>query len=409
MKLERLFSYLFLLLLPSLVVSFASNSIILAILSIISIVQLRGNYTKPFFRKYVLFSAFIASVIIGLLIDVLLHDKFDSRHLTKRAAFILMPFIIYYAKKDVQLLSLKVFVYFLSFMSSALILFGFIRSLLNRDKILYGNWDSKTTEAFYEHDMLINWGELSYKRLFFNLDMHPSYYALFSTIAILVLLFTHFIDIKKSFKWVLVVLHTVMIILVSSKAGLVSLFVIFILAFFFDTEIKQRLILASAVLIIVISSLSVPSTQLRIKRAYQSMLSDGTEILDSSSAERITLWKSLEYYSVSELLLGTGIQTSRTKTKSYTGIDKNMHNQFLQSLVSSGIIGLLLLICFLLSPLLYNRGPFIYVFILVVVLNLTLENMFDRVWGVVFVSFFYGLFIFGDLNFSLKKPLEIEN
>jgi O-antigen ligase len=294
-------------------------------------------------------------------------------------------------------------------MSSALILFGFIRSLLNRDKILYGNWDSKTTEAFYEHDMLINWGELSYKRLFFNLDMHPSYYALFSTIAILVLLFTHFIDIKKSFKWVLVVLHTVMIILVSSKAGLVSLFVIFILAFFFDTEIKQRLILASAVLIIVISSLSVPSTQLRIKRAYQSMLSDGTEILDSSSAERITLWKSLEYYSVSELLLGTGIQTSRTKTKSYTGIDKNMHNQFLQSLVSSGIIGLLLLICFLLSPLLYNRGPFIYVFILVVVLNLTLENMFDRVWGVVFISFFYGLFIFGDLNFSLKKPLEIEN
>jgi O-antigen ligase len=294
-------------------------------------------------------------------------------------------------------------------MSSALILFGFIRSLLNRDKILYGNWDSKTTEAFYEHDMLINWGELSYKRLFFNLDMHPSYYALFSTIAILILLFTHFIDIEKPFKRALVLLHTVMIILVSSKAGLASLFVIFILAFFFDKEMKHRLILASVLIIIVISSLSIPSTQLRLQRAYQSIRSNNTEILDSSSAERIILWKSLGQYSVSELLLGTGIQTSRSKTLLYTGIDKNLHNQFLQSLVSSGFIGLLLLIYFLMLPLFYSRGMFIHVFILVVVLNLTLENMFDRVWGVVFVSFFYALFVFGKLNFSRKKPLKIDH
>ena len=302
MKLETIFSYLFLLLLPSLVVSFAANSIVLITLSIISIYQLRGNYTQQFFKKYLLFSAFIASVIIGLFIDVLLHHEFDSRHLTKRAAFILMPFIIYYAKKDAQLLSLKVFVYFLSLVSSGLILFGFVRSVLNRDKILYGNWDSKTTEAFYEHDMLINWGELSYKRLFFNFDMHPSYYALFSTIAILILLFTHFIDMKKPLKWALVLLHTAMIILVSSKAGLASLFVVFIVAFFTEKEMKQRFLLASALAIIVISSLSIPSTQLRIKRAYQSMLSNDTNILDYSSSERIALWKSLDHYSLSELI-----------------------------------------------------------------------------------------------------------
>ena len=409
MKPERLYSYLFILLLPSLLVSFAANSIVLAALSVISIYQLRGHYPRQFFRKYVIFSTFFCSILIGVCIDLVLDNEFDSRQITKRFAFILMPFIVYYAKNRIQLWSLKVFVYFLSLMSSVLILSGFIRSLLNRGKILYGNWDSKTTEAFYERDMILNWGELSYKRLFLNLDMHPSYYALFSVIAILILLFTHFIVIRKPLKWALVALHAFMIILLSSKAGLASLGVLFIVAFFVDKEIKHRVILASVLSVIVISSLIIPSTQLRIKRAYESMLPNDTEIRHSSSAERIALWKSLDRYSLSELVMGTGIQSSRSTTQLYTGIDKNMHNQFIQSLLSSGIIGLLLLICFLLSPLLYNRSLFIYVFVFIIALNLSLENMFDRVWGIVFISFFYALFIFGNLNFSLKKLPEIEN
>lgn len=408
MKPERIFHYLFLLLLPSIVVSFAANSVVLITLAVISIYQLRGRYTKLFFNRYLIFSSFLASVLIGLLIDLIFHMEFDSRQITIRTAFILMPFIIYYSTRRLQHLSLKVFVYFLSLLSFILILTGLIRSVLNRGKIIYGNWDSKTTEAFYEQDLLINWGELSYKRIFFFWDMHPSYYALFSCIAILIILFTKYMNIKKSWKIFLLIIHVIMIVLVSSKAGLASLLFISIVAVFSATSIKRKLIGVSVVLFIIISSLTIPSTQLRIKKAYESILADKTELPQNSTTNRITLVKTLKYFSPKELILGQGINASQHKIKNLTGINKNLHNQFLQTLISSGFMGLCLLIVFLISPLYQTRSIFVKVLVAIVFLNLFFENMLDRVWGIIFISFFYGLFLFGDLQYLNKKSEEID-
>jgi len=407
MKLDKIFNFSFILLVPSIIVSFAANAILLITLSIISIYQLKGNYSKDFFTKYGLFLAFFFSIIIGLFIDLALNYEFDISQVIKRAAFILIPFIIYYSRKHIQILSLKVFVYFLSSLSFVLILLGLIRSVLNRGKILYGNWDSKTTEAFYEQDMLLNWGELSYKKIFIILDMHPSYYALFSCIAIILLLFTGLIDIKKNWKRALLILHILMIILVSSKAGLISLFLILTVAFFSVEQIKQKLIAASVVAVIIVVVMSIPSTQLRIKKSFDSITLNNIELKTDKSVDRIILWKSLENFSAKQLILGHGYHSSLSKIHLYTGIDKNLHNQFLQTLVSSGIIGLSLLIIFLAAPLLYDQSLFTIVFIGLIVLNLLFENMLDRIWGIIFISFFYALFIFGELNFSVNKAKEI--
>ena len=407
MKLEKIFNFLFILLVPSIIVSFAANAILLITLSIISIYQLKGNYSKDFFTKYCFFLAFLASILIGLFIDLVLIKEFDISQVTKRAAFILIPFIIYYAKKHIQILSLKVYVYFLSSLSLILILLGLIRSVLNRDKILYGNWDSKTTEAFYEQDLLLNWGELSYKKIFFILDMHPSYYALFSCIAIIILLFTGLIDIKKYWKRALLLLHVSMIILVSSKAGLISLFLILTVAFFSVKQINQKLIAASVIAVIIVLMMSIPSTQLRIRKSFDTMVLNNIELKTNKSDDRIILWKSLENFSAKELFLGHGYHTSVSKIHSHTGIDKNLHNQFLQTLVSSGIIGLSLLIIFLVAPLRYDQSLFTKVFFGLIVLNLLFENMLDRIWGIIFISFFYALFIFGEIKFSLNKTEEI--
>jgi hypothetical protein len=407
MKLEKTFNFLFILLVPSIIVSFAANAVLLVTLSVISIYQLKGNYTKDFFAKYRLFLAFLASILIGLFIDFVLNKEFDISQVTKRASFILMPFIIYYAKEHIQILSLKIYVYFLSSLSFMLILLGLIRSVLNRDKILYGNWDSKTTEAFYEQDLFINWGELSYKKIFFILDMHPSYYALFSCIAIILLLFTRLFDIKNIWKWALLILHALMIILVSSKAGLISLFLILTVAFFSVKQIKQKFIAASVIAVIIVIVMSIPSTQLRIKKSYDTLALNNKELKTNKTDDRITLWKSLEIFSAKELILGTGYHSSVSKIRLHTGIDKNLHNQFLQTLVSSGIIGLSLLIIFLVAPLLYDKSLFTKVFFGLIVLNLLFENMLDRIWGIIFISFFYALFIFGEINFSLNKAKEI--
>ncbi len=405
MKPETVFNYLFILLLPSVLISFAANSIIFVLLCVIvALSQLRSSYSNAFFKKYGWFSTFFISIFIAFLLDIFNQHGFNTRLLTKRLAFVLLPFIVFYSKKSHQTLALKMLVYFMSILSSLFIVIGLIRSWLNKGKIVYGNWDSETTEAFYTNDMLLNWGELSYKRIFLFLDIHPTYYAFFSAVVILIILFTPFIKLGKWQRWALVFLHSLMILLISSKAGIISLFLIMGIEFFKAKNPKQMILGLSVLSLITITALSIPSTQLRIKRAYQSVVLKDASVKKSSSAGRLQLWNSLNDFSTAELISGSGIKTSRTKVKELTGQDKNMHNQFLQALVSSGVMGLILLICFLALPSFYHKNIFIYSFIAILAVNLFLENMLDRVSGIMIVAFFYSLFIFGDESLFNKEP-----
>lgn len=404
MKPEIVFKYLFVLLLPSVLISFGANSIILVLLSIIAFSQPASSYSKIFFKKYLWFSAFILSILLALLLDLFNQHGFDTRHVIKRLAFLILPFIVLYSTKNHQILALKVLVYFMSILSSLLIIIGLIRAWLNKGDIVYGNWDSDTTEAFYANDMLLNWGELSYKRIFLFLDMHPTYYAFFSAVVILIILFTPFIALRKWQRLTLVLVHSFMILLISSKAGIISLLLITGIEFFRVKKPKRMLFGLFVLSLITITALSIPSTQLRIKRAYQSVVLKETSVKQSSSAGRLQLWNSLNDFSITELIIGSGIQTSRAKVKELTGQDKNMHNQFLQALVSSGIIGLALLVCFLALPYFYSKHIFTYSFIALLLINLFLENILDRVWGIMIVSFFYSLFIFGDQSLFKKAP-----
>ena len=146
----------------------------------------------------------------------------------------------------------------------------------------------------------------------------------------------------------------------------------------------------------------MPSTRLRIERAYESITQQENSG-KSNSLGRLILWNSLNEFSSQELATGIGINSSREKIKKLTGVDKNMHNQFLQSLVSGGIIGLFLLFCFILLPVIYSKHLFTYVFIALLFINLLLENMMDRVWGIMIISFFYSLFVFGDESLFNKN------
>lgn len=404
-----LFKYLFILILPSVLVSFAANSVVFIIASLIAILQPRMNYSANFFPRYILFSSFILSIVIALILDLYNQNEFDSRQITKRLAFVFMPILICYSSKIHQRLALKVLVFFMSLLSSALILIGIIRSWLHKGDILYGNWDSDTTEKFYSNEMILNWGELSYKRIFLFLDAHPSYYAFFSATVILLLLFSTILVLKKWQRIGLLILHSGMILLVSSKAGILSLLLITAIEFFYRKSPKQILLGICVFALIIVSALSIPSTRLRIESIYEK-ITQKNKTLNNKDMGRLLLWTSLSEFNPEELVTGIGIQTSREKIKNLTGEDKNMHNQFLQSLISSGVLGLALLFCFLILPVFYCKQRFTYAFIALLFINLLLENMMDRVWGIMIISFFYALFVFGDRslfnessNHELKK------
>ncbi len=405
MKLKALYAYLLAGLLPSVLISFALNSVIFVLLSALAFFLIKTNYPDCFKKRYLLFSTFIASIIIGLLLDLYHHNGFDLRQITKRIAFVLIPVIIVYSNKQQQIFALRVMVYFISFLSTSLLLIGLFRSWLNRGLITYGNWDSETTERFYSEHMLLNWGELSYKRIFLFLDLHPSYYAFFSIVTIMIILFTPYIKINKWLRFTLVLLHSFFIILISSKAGIASLLILMSIEFF---RIKNsRKIMQGALVIgsIIILSFSIPSTQLRLKQLFDSLILQDKTATRIDNTERLLLWNSVNEFSLKELFVGTGIRTSKIKVNQITGKDKNIHSQFLQALISSGVVGLFLLIAFLLLPLWYSKNIFTYSFIILLLLNLALENMLDRIWGIMLVSFFYGLFVFGDKTLFIEKTV----
>ncbi|MDN3642105.1 O-antigen ligase family protein [Lutimonas halocynthiae] len=317
-----------------------------------------------------------------------------------------MPIIFSVSSEQIKNLALKTYVLFLTLLSSILLIAGLARSVINKNQIIYGNWDSETTERFYQNEMIINWGELSYKRLFFFFDMHPSYYALFSIIAIIILLFTQTIKLKKLLKWSFILIHVIMIIFLSSKTGIISLFIVLLAYLFIGQSNKNRLIGVSAILLLALIIAKTPSTEIRLKNAYRSFSSEQNPLKINSTSERLLLWNSIADLNLKELFIGAGNSGGRDRIMKSTGIDKNMHNQFLQSLLNAGFIGFSLTTVFVLLPLFFKRNIFTVSLVLIVFLNLLFENMLDRIWGITAISFFYAFIIFGStemLNFNSAK------
>lgn len=395
MNIKIIFNYLFVLIVPSVLFSFAANSIILVLCSLMSIWLLRKNPPQNIWKKYLLFNTFTLVIIIGLLIDLFNLNTIDFNQITKRLSFVLMPFIFSASSKQTQNLALKTYVFILSLLSSILLIAGLARSILNKNQIIYGNWDSETTERFYQNEMFINWGELSYRRLFFFFDMHPSYYALFSIFAVIILLFTQTVKQKKILKWCLVLIHMIMIVFLSSKTGIISLFMVIIAYLFIGQSKKNVLIGLSATILLVLTVAKTPSTEIRLKSAYRSLNSEGNLLNMNSTSERLILWNSIADLSLKELITGVGNSGGHDRIMNSTGIDKNMHNQFLQSLLNAGFTGFLLLIVFVFLPLFFERNIFTVCLVSVVFLNLLFENMLDRIWGITLISFFYAFIIFG--------------
>jgi len=373
---------------------------------LISIWLLRKNPPRNIWKKYFLFNTFTLVIIIGLLIDLFNQNTLDFNQISKRLSFVFIPIIFSVSSEQIKNLALKIYVFFLTLLSSLLLIAGLVRSVINKNQIIYGNWDSETTERFYQNEMIINWGELSYKRLFFFFDMHPSYYALFSIIAIIILLFTQTIKMKKLLKWGFILIHVIMIIFLSSKTGIISLFIVLLAYLFIGQSNKNRLIGVSAILLLALIIAKTPSTEIRLKNAYRSFSSEQNPLKINSTSERLLLWNSIADLNLKELFIGAGNSGGRDRIMKSTGIDKNMHNQFLQSLLNAGLIGFSLTTVFVFLPLFFKRNVFTVSLVLIVFLNLLFENMLDRIWGITAISFFYAFIIFGStemLNFKSAK------
>jgi len=146
---------------------------------------------------------------------------------------------------------------------------------------------------------------------------------------------------------------------------------------------------------------------------YQAVSSTAEE----STSERILVWRASAQIIKNNPLVGVGTGDVKEELMceyqneniSYA-IEKslNAHNQYLQTGVAIGIIGLLFLLFTLFAPMfkaIELRDWIYFVFLFLIVINLLFESMLERQAGVVFYAFFNAL-LYSDMR---KKQLEYVN
>lgn len=127
---------------------------------------------------------------------------------------------------------------------------------------------------------------------------------------------------------------------------------------------------------------------------------------DDGTNERILIWRSsLEIVDENPVFgVGTG-DVKDVLLKKYeenhitaAAVKRlNAHNQYLQTCIALGGVGLLILILCLIFPAIYairNHDLLYFLFLMLIFLNLLFESMFERQAGIVFYSFFNALLFF---------------
>lgn len=250
---------------------------------------------------------------------------------------------------------------------------------------------------------------------------HPTYFALYVvwSLAWLVEL-TFFKDSPFRCKWelalpVFLFLHF-MAVLLSSKAGLLSLLLVWLLLVFgvhlrYRAPRKTALAFVMALMVFVVSVWLFPRSFGRIESASKAI--GNLEKTDGSSAEstfqRVAIWNASLQIIREHWLTGVGtgdvkkaliLQYEATGNTSGLESGLNVHNQFLQMGIALGAIGVLALVFSALIPfwLAIKRKAWLFAFFLMVVgLNWLFESMLERQAGVMFYAFFNAL-LFSDIQ-----------
>lgn len=191
------------------------------------------------------------------------------------------------------------------------------------------------------------------------------------------------------------------IVLLSSRTGLLLSFVVLLMKVFkVKSKIKNKTVLLVFLLLLISCltlTLSIPTLKNRVLKLNENISSY------SGLSFRTKIWKNSIFVFQESSLFGHGLYLSQsklmnqyTKTNFRRGYiyNLNTHNQYLQTLIDTGLIGLTLLIFMLVFPIRDIRNTPIseLLFTVIILVSLIPESFFLRQYGVLFYSFFSCIF-----------------
>tara|TARA_B110000114_G_scaffold62637_1_gene66543 strand:- start:79 stop:1323 length:1245 start_codon:yes stop_codon:yes gene_type:complete len=191
------------------------------------------------------------------------------------------------------------------------------------------------------------------------------------------------------------------IVLLSSRTGLLLSFVVLLMKVFkIKSKTKNKTVSPVFLLLLIsclILTLSIPTLKNRVLKLNENISSY------SGLSFRTKIWKNSIFVFQESSLFGHGLYLSQDKlmnqyikTNFRRGYiyNLNTHNQYLQTLLDTGLIGLTLLIFMLVFPIRDIRNTPIseLLFTVIILVSLIPESFFLRQYGVLFYSFFSCIF-----------------
>lgn len=251
--------------------------------------------------------------------------------------------------------------------------------------------------------------------------MHPAYIGMFEAFAFIIIsidLINSWSQFSVKRKWVyltVLLFLTLFIFLLTAKMAIASLFLFGNIAFFIlaKNNLGKKyaiFIIAGCNIVAITALLSLPYTRERFK-----LLFTYDEVAYANSVNsRSEIWKASTEVAKQHLLFGTGsgdAEKALTDTYARNGFEKgvaeayNTHNQYLQILVETGMVGLLLFMGFLgfcLRAAILDKNYLYLTFLLLFMVNIFTESMLKTQSGVVFFVFFNSLL---GLGFKAKTAI----
>ncbi len=247
--------------------------------------------------------------------------------------------------------------------------------------------------------------------------IHPSYMSLYLSVALISIIYTGSKTITfnaKHAKFIGILIFSILLIylfLLSSKAGIIT-FILTILIFittkyFHKIRVKYLIMIALTIIIAPILLIySVPKVKYRFEGMITAIAHTNEANIDSqeSSMERVAILKISTQFAIKNLPWGVGTGDTKDKiTENYKKLGSksinerylNAHNQYLQTTIALGILGLASLLLILVAGFriaFKKKDLLFFSFLILIIFNMLFESMLEQQAGVIFIALFYSLF-----------------
>ncbi len=269
------------------------------------------------------------------------------------------------------------------------------------------------SRGFYRFGSTKDFEMLFYSQLTKNF-YHPGFMSIHFSLCIIVLLLDvlgvekFFSSEKTLLKSIIIGWFILFLVFLSSKIGLIVLILIVIISGTYGfIKIKNNLIRALILLVPFLLCFFIYKSEfkIRIDNAILSLTTkENLNSNEESTALRITAVKTTSELIKNNLLFGVGTGDVWGDLRRYYFVDGKSaclkekvipHNQYLNSFSKHGVIGLISLLVLLFFPVFISRKEKYWAalfFMVLIILNCLVEDVFEVQNGVVFTSFFYSYF-----------------